>query len=91
MYGQPDITAEIKSKRLEWFGHVLRMEENRMVKEFLKDRPVEGERLVGPGSDGWTITRRILRQMKLKRWRNKATKREVWAKIVWEAKALHGL
>jgi hypothetical protein len=32
MYGQPDITAEIKSKRLEWFGHVVRIEENRMVK-----------------------------------------------------------
>jgi hypothetical protein len=28
--------------------------------EFLKDIPVEGERLVGLGSDGWTILRRIL-------------------------------
>jgi hypothetical protein len=37
MYGQPDITAEIKSKRLEWLVHVVRMEEKRMVK-----RVVEG-------------------------------------------------
>jgi hypothetical protein len=33
MYGQPDMSAEIKSKRLEWLGHVARMEENRMVKK----------------------------------------------------------
>jgi hypothetical protein len=32
-----------------------------------------------------------LRLMKVKRWRNKAAEREVCAKIVWEAKALHGL
>jgi hypothetical protein len=29
--------------------------------------------------------------MKVKRWRKKATEAEVWAKIDWEAKALHGL
>jgi hypothetical protein len=29
--------------------------------------------------------------MKVKRWRKKATKKEIWEKIVWEAKALHGL
>jgi hypothetical protein len=32
-----------------------------------------------------------LRMMKVKRWRKKATEREVWAKIVWKIKALHGL
>jgi hypothetical protein len=41
---------------------------------------VEGERLGGRGSDGWTMLR-----MKVKRWRNKTTESEVWAKIVWEA------
>jgi hypothetical protein len=30
-----------------------------LLKEYL-DTLVEGERLVGPGSDGWTILRRIL-------------------------------
>jgi hypothetical protein len=55
MYGKLGIIAEIKSKRLEWLGHVVGMKENRMVEKFLK-----GERLVGLGSDGWTILRRIL-------------------------------
>jgi hypothetical protein len=39
MYGQPDITAEIKSKRLEWQRHVVRMEENRMVKRVFEGHP----------------------------------------------------
>jgi hypothetical protein len=32
-----------------------------------------------------------LRFMKEKSWRNKTIERELWAKIVWEAKALYGL
>jgi hypothetical protein len=32
-----------------------------------------------------------LRLMKVKRWSKKVTEREVWTKIIWEAKALHGL
>jgi hypothetical protein len=35
-------------KRIEW------------SKEFSKDTPVEGERLLDLGSDSWTILRRIL-------------------------------
>jgi hypothetical protein len=35
-------------KRIEW------------LKEYLKDTLVEGERLVGPESDGGTILRRML-------------------------------
>jgi hypothetical protein len=33
MYGQPDIIAEIKNKRLKWLSHVARMEEKRMIKK----------------------------------------------------------
>jgi hypothetical protein len=39
MYGQPDIIAEIKSKRVEWLGHVARMEENKMVKRVFEGHP----------------------------------------------------
>jgi hypothetical protein len=89
MYGQPDITAEIKSKRLEWFGHVVRMEENRMVKRVFEGQ-AGGRRKTGRPRKRWLDdTEEDLRQMKVKRWRKKATKREVCAKIVWEA--LHGL
>jgi hypothetical protein len=39
MYAQPDIIAEIKSKRLECLGHAVRMEENRIVKRVFEGHP----------------------------------------------------
>jgi hypothetical protein len=90
MYGQPDITAEIKSERFEWLGHV-RMEENRLVKRVFEGHP-GGRRKAGRPRKRWLdYTEQNLRLMKVKRWRNKANEKEVWAKIVLEAKALHGL
>jgi hypothetical protein len=91
MYGQPDIIAEIKSKRLEWLGHVARMEEIRMVKRVFEGRP-GGRRKIDRHRKRWLDDiEEDLGLMKVKRWRKKATEREVWAKIVWEAKALRGL
>jgi hypothetical protein len=59
MYGQPDIIAEIKSKDLNGWDMRRECKRIELSKEFLKDTPVEGERLGGLGSDGWTILRRI--------------------------------
>jgi hypothetical protein len=39
MYGQPEIIGDIKSKRLGWEGHVVRMEEDRMVKRIFEGHP----------------------------------------------------
>jgi hypothetical protein len=52
MYGQPDIISEIKSIRLEWLGHVARMEENRMVKRDFEGHP-GGRRKTGRPSKRW--------------------------------------
>jgi hypothetical protein len=92
MYGQPDITADNKSKILEWLGHVARMEENRMVKRGFEGDP-GGRRKTGRTRKRWLDDiEENFRLMKVKRRRKKATEREVWAKnIVWEAKVLRGL
>jgi hypothetical protein len=67
------------------------MEENRMVKRVFEGH-ADGRRKTGSPRKRWLDdTEEDLRLMKVKRWRKKATEREVWAKIVWEAKALHGL
>jgi hypothetical protein len=85
------LIAEIKSKKLECLGHVVRVEENRTVKRVFEGHS-GGRRKTGRPRKRWLDDiEEALRLMKVKRWRNKATEGEAWAKIVWEAKALHGL
>jgi hypothetical protein len=67
MYGQPDIISEIKSKRLEWLGHVARVEGNRMVKRVSEGHP-DGRRKTGRHSKRWLDDiEEDLRLMKVKR------------------------
>jgi hypothetical protein len=60
IYGQPNIISEIKSKRLEWLDMWQEWKRIQWLKEYLKETLVGGERLVDPGTDGWTAMRRIL-------------------------------
>jgi hypothetical protein len=77
MYGKPDIIAEFKSKRLEWLGHVVIMEENRTVKRVFEGN-LSGKRKTGRPRKRWLDDiEENLRLMKVKRWRKKATEREV--------------
>ena len=48
-YKSPDTVAEIKTHRLEWLGHVIRMDNEHLPKLILNSKP-EGKRNVGrPG------------------------------------------
>jgi hypothetical protein len=73
MYGQPDIIAKIKSKRLEWLGHVERMEESRMVKRVFEGHPGVRRKIGRPKKRWPDDTEDDLRLMKVKRWRKNAT------------------
>jgi hypothetical protein len=91
MYGQPQIIGDIKSKRLGWLGHVVRMEEDRMVKRIFERHP-GGRRKTGKPRKRWLDdVEEDLRLMKVKRWRISATESTVWERIIREAKALHWL
>jgi hypothetical protein len=46
LYKAPDLVADIKIKRLEWLGHVTRMDQRRVVKKIFDSKP-EGRRKVG--------------------------------------------
>jgi hypothetical protein len=57
------------------------MENNRMVKRVFEGHP-GGRRKTGRPRKRWLDDiEEDLRLMKVKRWRNKATEREVWVKI----------
>jgi hypothetical protein len=46
MYKSPDIMTEIKVRRLEWLGHVIRMEDTCLPKMVFNAKP-DGKRGVG--------------------------------------------
>jgi hypothetical protein len=48
MYGQPEIIGDIKSKILGWLGHVVSMEEDRMVKMVFEGYPGGRRKNDGP-------------------------------------------
>jgi hypothetical protein len=81
-----DTVTAIKIRRLEWLGHVIRMNEARTVKKIAE------EKLEGRRGRGGPRLRRIndveegLRILGVKRWRRKALDREECAFIIKEAK-----
>jgi hypothetical protein len=52
LYGEPDLVTCIKLKRLQWTGHIQRMEGTRIPKEVYKAK-FEGVRLVGKPRKRW--------------------------------------
>ena len=60
-YYSPTIIRVIKSRRMRWAGHVVRMEERRGVYRVLVGKP-EGKRPLGRHRDGRIILRWIFRK-----------------------------
>jgi len=91
-YKSQDIVTVIKIRRLEWLGHVSRMNETRSVKKIF-EAILEGRRGRGRPRLRWiNDVEDNLRKLGVKRWRMKALNREEWASIIREAKAkLKGL
>ena len=64
LYSLPNIVRAVKSRRMRWAGHVVRMGEGRGVHRVLVGKP-EGKRPLGdPDVDGRIILRRIFRKWK---------------------------
>jgi hypothetical protein len=86
-YKSQDIVTAIKIQRLEWLGHVIRMNETRSVKKIFEGK-LEGRRGRGRPRLRWIDdVEDDLRKLSVKRWRTKALDREEWASIIREAKA----
>ena len=86
-YKTPDIVSIIKIRRLEWLGHVVRMNETGSVKKIFEGK-LEGRRGRGRPRLRWiNDVEDDVRKLGVKRWRTKALGREEWTSIIKEAKA----
>jgi hypothetical protein len=85
-YKSQDIITVIKIRRLEWLGHIIKMDKTRSVKKIFEGK-LEGRR--GTGRPRLRCINNVeddLRMPGVKRWRTKALDRVEWASIIKEAK-----
>jgi hypothetical protein len=90
LYKELDIVADVKRKRLEWTGHIVRMDQGRTVKKILESKPDGSRRRETPTMRWLEDVENNLREMKFKRRRQKTVDREEWAFVINEVKALRG-
>jgi hypothetical protein len=79
LYSSPSIIRIIKSRRINWVGHVTRMGENRNAYRLLVEKP-EGKRPLGRSRRRWVdnnFPHPVLGWI-LERWDG-----VMWAELVW--------
>jgi hypothetical protein len=84
LYSSPDISMQVKSRRLRWAGHVARMREERKVYKVLVGKP-EGKRPLGRPRRRWEDGLRMdLREIGLGGvdWIRLAQDRDRWPAVV---------
>lgn len=87
LYKKPNIITLIKAKRIEWIGHVSRMDGGRSIKKIFEGK-FEGRRDRGRPRLRWTdCVERDLCSLGVRNWRRKAENRNEWAIIIKEALA----
>jgi hypothetical protein len=86
-FKSPDILAVIKVRRLEWLGHVVRMDGERTVKKLLECKPGGGRKKGRPRLRWMDDVELDFEEYGCKRWRTRALDRTEWASVMREAKA----
>jgi hypothetical protein len=83
---------DIKIIRLEWAGHITRMEEKGPQKNVLNGK-FHNTRSAGKPRTGWEdiVQRDALQILGIRGWRRRARDREEWRRLLREAGAQKGL
>jgi hypothetical protein len=86
-----DIVRYVKSKRMAWLGHVMRMEGERISKRVLEWKPM-GRRNRGRPRKRWIEdVDKDIQIMGIRGWRKLCKERAEWKKITEKAKTHSGL
>jgi hypothetical protein len=91
LYKEPNIVEDIKIRKLEWAGHIIRMEEERIPKKVLNGN-FHTTRPVGRPRNRWAdvVQRDALQLLGIRGWRRRAANRDEWRRLMREAKAREG-
>jgi len=83
---------DIKIRRLEWAGHIIRMEGERIPKKGSK-RKLPYHKPVGRPRTRWAdvVQRDALQLLGIRGWRRRTANRDGWRHLTREAKARKGL
>jgi hypothetical protein len=84
-YRSADIVTSIKVRRLEWAGHVVRMDDERMVKRVFLGNPGGRRKPRRPRLRWLDCVEDDLKTLGVRRWRKRTEDREEWAIILKEA------
>jgi hypothetical protein len=86
LIGNADIVIVIKSRRIVWLCHVMRMDDKRTPKRILQWKPI-GTRTRGRPRKRWIAgTEEDSQIMGVRRWRKQCEERAEWKKITEKAK-----
>jgi len=85
------IVRFIKSQRLHWAAHLIRMDTIRTVKKLTEWEPYSSRPVGRPRLRWFQQVEEDLNKMKVRNWREKCKDRGLWNKIVKQAKTHQGL
>jgi hypothetical protein len=86
IYKDNNIISDIKTRRCEWLGHVVRIEDLRLPKKILNVKLDEKRKIARPKLRWFDDVQTDIRTLGIMRWMYKAQDRLEWARITSEAK-----
>jgi hypothetical protein len=91
LYGELELVAEVKKRRLQYLVHVVRMKEDRVPKKILDQHPWDRRKSGRPRKRWLDDVNKDVEVFGIRGWRRRALDRKKWAKSVGEARVFHGL